>query len=102
MSNTIGIWHDIVRQISKLIPLNLKQRKKNHTYTSSNILTAKKNTKQTVIYISFGNVNLIKNNTQRNTRSFVRTEANQSTQLWARKVYDYERPKIFLTECLKE
>jgi len=47
------------------------------------------------------NINSIRNNTQKNTKSFVKIEANQSTQLWARKGYDYKRSKIFLQNIWK-
>jgi len=39
--NTIEIWHDIAKSISKSIPPNLKPSKKNLAHIALNILIAK-------------------------------------------------------------
>jgi len=54
--------------------------------------------KLTPLIVSSGNITLIKNNIPRNTKSFVKIEANQSAQLWARQVHDSEKPLLIFTE----
>lgn len=38
----------------------------------------------------------------RNMKNFMKTKVNQFTQLWARKVYNFKRSKIFFAKCLQE
>ena len=44
-SNNIERWHNVIRQISKLIPLDSRLRKKNYVLILSSILIVKRNTK---------------------------------------------------------
>ena len=38
----------------------------------------------------------------RNTKSFVKTEADQFTQLWVGQIHEFKKPKDFFAECSKE
>jgi len=44
-SNIIERWHNVIRQISKLIPLDSRLRKKNYALILSSILIVKRKTK---------------------------------------------------------
>jgi len=80
----------------------LKQSKKNCVHTISNTATTKENTKQIAMYAFFRSTDSIENNTQRNTKSFAKIEANQSAYLWARQVHNFKKSKAFLAKCLEE
>ena len=100
--NVTEKWYNAIKQISKLIYLNSRQRKINHAHTSSNASTIKENIKWTATHVHSRSIDLTKNGTQRNIRNFEKTEVNQSAQLWPRKVHDFKRLKIFHAEHLKE
>ena len=100
--NVTEKWYDAIKQISKLIYLNSRQRKINYAHTPSNVSTIKENIKWIAIHIYSRSIDLTKNSTQRNIRNFEKTGVNQSVQLWPRKVHDFKRLKIFLAKHLKE
>jgi len=71
-------WYDAIKQISKLIHLNSRQRKINYTNTPSNASTIKENIKWIVTHVHSGSIDLIKNSTQKNIKNFKKTRVNQS------------------------
>jgi len=70
-------WYGVIRQILRLISLDLKQKKKNHTLIYLSISIVKKSIKLIAIYIYFGNIGSIRNGIQRSIKSFMKTEVNQ-------------------------
>jgi len=62
----------------------------------------KVNTKQTAIHAYSRDTASTRSGILRNTKSFVKTKANQFTQLWTRQIYEFKKPKYFFTECSKK
>jgi len=56
----------------------LKLRKINYVCTASSVLTAKINIKQITIHAHSEDTDSTKNDMQKNIKSFIKTEANQS------------------------
>ena len=79
--DTIGKLYGIIRQTSRLTHLDLKLRKESLICICSNILIAKVNTKPIVIHIFSENISSTRNSIQRNIKSSIKIEANQSAQL---------------------
>ena len=75
--NITDILHDITKWISKLTHPNLKQNKKNHTYTLLNILSVKMIIKPTPFFVLSRSIALIENSTQRSIRKSRITGTNQ-------------------------
>jgi len=63
---------------------DLKPREINYPCTALSALIAKVNTKLIAIYVCSGGTGSTKSDIPKSIKSFVKTEANQSTQLWVR------------------
>ena len=83
----------------KTNPLRLKTKKESSVLTLS---TIKASIKWIAICIFSRNIGLTRSGTQRNIKSYMTTEANQSTQLWVKYVYNYKKPKDLFAEHLNE
>jgi len=80
-SNITEKWYSIIRLILRPTSLGLKQRKESPVHTLLSTLTIKRSIKLVAIHVYFGNISLTKSSIQRSIRSFMKTEASQSTQL---------------------
>ena len=87
-SNITERWYSVIRLTLRLTFLGLKQRKKSPVHTLLSALTIKRSIKLVAFHVYFRDIGLTKSSIQRSIRSFMKTEASQSTQLWARWVHD--------------
>jgi len=77
--NIIGRLHSVIRLISRLTPLDLKQKKKSFAHICLSALTTKRSIKLIATYVYFGSISSTRNSIQGNIKSFIKTEANLST-----------------------
>ena len=80
----------------------MNKRKINPACINSSMSIVKINTKPTVIYAYSGDTTSTRSSMLRNTKSFVKTEADQFTQLWVGQIHEFKKPKDFFAECSKE
>ena len=71
----------VAKQIRKLIPLTLRQKKANHVYIPSSASTVVEITKWTLTCVCFGNIGSITNGISRNITRSVKTSPTQFAQL---------------------
>jgi len=86
----------------KMNLLRLEKKEINPACINSSMSIVKVNTKPTVMHAHSGNTTSIRSSMLRNTKSFVKTEANQFTQLWVGQIHEFKKPKDFFTEFSKE
>ena len=98
--NITNISYSIVKWISKLTHLDLKQNKGNHTPTLLNALTVKMIIKLTLFFALSRSIASIENSTWRSIRKSGITGTNQFSQLWTVFKYKYKRNQNIFSKHL--
>jgi len=73
-----------------------------YSHSFKYILITRITIKPILTSVSFGDIVSTRSSMLKNIRSFMKAEANQFSQLWARQVHNFKKSSLVFTECLQE